>query len=302
MKSFAAALETSTGSKAEETTRRGASRNKRLTRALGILKRPDAWIPIVVVVAMVIVAIFPQWFTWRDPYRVNVSASLLPPSSEYWMGTDDYGRDIYTRLMYGTRYSLGMGAIVVAVSALVGLLLGGMAGFSGGWLDEVVMRFTDAVMGFPSLLFAMVISALLGASLSTAILATMVIWWPSYVRLVRGQVLSVINEAYVEAARSIGSSNFRILAQHVLPNSWSPIIVRGASDIGRTIIFVGALSFIGLGAEPPLPEWGTMLSEARGLILGAWWYVTFPGLAITLAVLVFGMLGDILEELLRPMS
>lgn len=275
--------------------------NKRLLRAKNVLRRLDGWAPLVVVFILLILAAAPQWFTWQDPYRVNISASLLPPSATHWMGTDDVGRDIYTRLVYGTRYSLGMGAIVVIVSSIVGLALGGAAGFFGKWVDESIMRFTDIVMGFPSLLFAMVISSLLGASLSTAIIATAVIWWPSYVRLVRGQVLSVVNEVYIEAARSVGMSNWRIVSAHVLPNSWSPILARAATDIGRTIIFVGSLSFIGLGAEPPLPEWGTMLSEARVLILGAWWYITFPGIAITLTVLSFGMLGDTLDEILRPL-
>lgn len=278
------------------------SSRRHLRRRLRRLAHLDAAISLLVMVLILVCLAFPQAITSYDPYKIDISSTLQPPSTEHWMGTDDFGRDIYTRVVYGTRYSLAMGFVVVVSSSLIGLLLGGAAGFFGGWVDEVIMRFTDLAMGFPALLFAMVITAAIGASLNTAIIAATAVWWPSYVRLLRGQVLSVKSEPYIEAARSLGASNRRIIGYHILPNSWAPIIVRGTMDLGRAVIFVGTLSFIGLGAQPPIPEWGTILAEARSFILGAWWYITFPGLAIFFAVFAFSLLGDIVDEILRPGS
>ena len=277
-------------------------RRRRLERILRRVLRIDGILSLTIVTIILICLIGAQFITTYDPYAVDLKAILKPPSREHWMGSDDYGRDIFTRVVYGTRYSLAMGFVVTLISTAVGVVLGGSAGFFGGRVDEVIMRFTDMVMGFPALLFAMVVAAVLGSSLTNAIIAASAVWWPSYVRLLRGQVLSVKNEIYVEAARSIGASTRRILFRHILPNSWAPIVVRGTMDLGRAVIFTGALSFIGLGARPPIPEWGTMLAEARWYILGSWWYITFPGLAIFSSVFAFSLLGDIADEILRPSS
>ena len=277
-------------------------RRRRLERILRRVLRIDGILSLTIVTIILICLVGTQFITTYDPYVVDLKAIFKPPSREHWMGSDDYGRDIFTRVVYGTRYSLAMGFVVTLISTAVGVVLGGSAGFFGGRVDEVIMRFTDMVMGFPALLFAMVIAAVLGASLPNAIIAASAVWWPSYVRLLRGQVLSVKNETYVEAARSIGASTRRILFRHILPNSWAPIVVRGTMDLGRAVIFTGALSFIGLGARPPIPEWGTMLAEARWYILGSWWYITFPGLAIFSSVFAFSLLGDIADEILRPSS
>jgi peptide/nickel transport system permease protein len=274
-------------------------RQRELVRLLRRLGRIDGIIALMLVALILICLVGAPVITRYDPYVVDITAISRPPSAQHWMGTDEYGRDIYTRVVYGTRYSLATGLAVSLISTIIGLVLGGVAGFFGGRVDEIIMRFTDMVMGFPGLLFAMVIAAVLGSGLTTAIMAACAIWWPSYVRLMRGQVLSVKNELFVEAALSVGASTRRILLRHILPNSWAPIIVRNTMDLGRAVIFTGTLSFIGLGAEPPMPEWGTMLAEARSFILSSWWYITFPGLAIFATVFAFSLLGDIVDEMLR---
>lgn len=275
-------------------------RSRKLDKLLRRIVRIDGFFAVTIIFVIVVCVIAAPWITRYDPYVVDTGAIFRRPSGDHWMGTDEYGRDIFTRVVYGARYSLAMGIAVSVISTVVGLILGGSAGFFGGRTDEVIMRFTDMVMGFPALLFAMVIAAVLGSSLTNAIIAACAVWWPSYVRLLRGQVLAVKNELYIEAARSLGASTSRIILRHILPNSWAPILVRNTMDIGRAVIFTGTLSFIGLGAAPPIPEWGTMLAEARSFILSSWWYVAFPGLAIFAAVFGFSLLGDIADEILRP--
>jgi peptide/nickel transport system permease protein len=272
-------------------------RARRLSRRI---RRPDAILGMIILATLLLCLAMPNWVTRYDPFSVDVAAALRPPTLDHWMGTDQFGRDVYTRVVYGVRYSLLMALVVVASSTLLGLLLGGAAGFLGGRVDEIVGRVTDLVMGVPGLLFAMLIAGILGPSLSNTVIAASAIWWPSYVRVLRSEVLACKNELYVEAARSVGASNPRIIVRHILPNSWAPLIVRATMDVGRAVIFVGSLSFIGLGAQPPLPEWGTMLADARSFILGAWWYITFPGLAILVTVVGFSLLGDVADELMRP--
>lgn len=267
-----------------------------LARFLRRCSQFDGMMAVVIVVVLLAFVFGARWIAPYDPYSVNLSLANQPPSWNHIMGTDDYGRDLFSRIVYGARYSLAMGFIVTTTSTIIGLVLGSIAGFSGGRVDEVLMRFTDMVMGFPALLFAMIVAAVLGANLTNTIIAAAVVWWPTYVRLVRGQVLARKNELYVEAARSIGVATPMVLARHILPNSWSPVLVQGTMDLGRAVIFTGSLSFIGLGAAPPMPEWGAMLAEARWLILDSWWYVAFPGLAIFASVFAFSILGDVFED------
>ena len=292
---------TTSGTKAiDGTLPQRNARSPQLARLLRRLRGADALVGIAIVLATFACLVGADWIARHDPYEVDLSIALKPPSEAHWMGTDQFGRDMFARIVHGARYSVLMGLIVVASSTVIGVLLGSLAGFFGGWLDELIMRITDLMMGFPPLLFAMLVSAVLGATLTNAIIAAAAIWWPSYVRLMRGQVLSTRNELYVEASRSIGATNGRLIWRHVFPNSWGPIIVRGTMDVGRAVIFVGALSFIGLGAQPPLPEWGTTLAEARSFIIGAWWYVTFPGLAIFLTVFSYVMTGEAMRDALDP--
>ncbi len=276
----------------------GLRRRRPWLRALR--PRVDTVIASVIVLGLFVSLIGAKVIATHDPYALDVFNKNEPPNWTHLMGTDDFGRDIFSRVVYGTRYSLLMGFVVTLTSTVIGVLLGGIAGFWEGPSGELVMRFTDLVMGFPALLLAMAIAAILGSNLVNAIIATSAVWWPPYVRLIRGQILSVKHEAYVEAARAFGATDLRILLRHVLPNSWAPLNVRMTMDLGRAVIFTSSLSFIGLGAHPPIPEWGTMLAEARKFILGAWWYPTFPGLAIALTVLAFSLWGDIVDEILRP--
>jgi len=235
-----------------------------------------------------------------DPIAMMPDLRLQPPSLAHWMGTDDGGRDILSRIIFGTRSSLLTALGILAVASVTGTAIGLAAGYFGGWVDEILMRITDMFLAFPALVLAMGLAATLGPSLFNAMLATAVVWWPWYARLVRGQALHLKQEAFVEAARVSGASALRIAFHHILRNCLTPIIVQMSLDIGYAILTLASLSFIGLGAQPPTPEWGSMVSVGRDYFLDQWWMVTFPGLAIFLAVMAFNLLGDGLQEALSP--
>lgn len=235
-----------------------------------------------------------------DPVKIDTSALLLPPSLAHPFGTDNLGRDLLSRVFYGGQVSLFAGLSVVGMASVLGTLLGTFSGYIGGRIDELVMRTGDMFLSFPSLVLAMAIVAALGPGLNNALVAMAIVWWPSYARLVRGQVLSVRETAYIEAARSLGASHVRIVLGHILPNSLAPILIQMTSDVGRAILTTASLSFVGLGARPPSPEWGALIAGGRQFILDQWWYPTFPGLAIFVTVLGFGLLGDGLRDVLDP--
>jgi peptide/nickel transport system permease protein len=245
-------------------------------------------------------AIFAPWIAPYDPDGFNAAAKFLPPSAHHLFGTDDVGRDIFSRVLYGARYSLTAGIVILAIAATVGTVVGLVAGYAGGLLDEVLMRITDMFLAFPALILAMCVAAALGPSLTNAIVATAAVWWPWYARLVRGQVLQLRNETFVSAARLAGARRGRILFRHILPNCTTPIIVQMSLDLGYAILTLAALSFIGLGAQAPTPEWGSMIAVGRDFYLTQWWYVTFPGIAIFIAVLGANLVGDGLQEALSP--
>ena len=232
--------------------------------------------------------------------EVNPQDKLMPPSGEYFFGTDELGRDIFSRVLYGTRISLTTALIAVAISLVVGVILGAIAGTLGGFFDELIMRITDIFLSFPPLLLAIAIAAVLGPSLRNAMLAIAVSWWPWYTRLVRGQAISIKERPFVKAAEAIGTSRWTIIFRHVIPNCISPVIVQASMDMGGVILTISSLSFLGLGAQAPTPEWGLMISTSRNYFLNAWWYSIFPGLAIFITVLVFNLLGDGLREILDP--
>jgi peptide/nickel transport system permease protein len=235
-----------------------------------------------------------------DPLAMAPANRLLPPSSGHWLGTDDGGRDILSRIIFGTRSSLLAALGILALASALGTVIGLVAGSSGGWIDEILMRITDMFLAFPALVLAMGLAATLGPSLLNAIIATALVWWPWYARLVRGQTLQLKHEAFVEAARIAGASRYRIALHHILRNCLTPIIVQMSLDIGYAILTLASLSFIGLGAQPPTPEWGSMVSVGRDYFLDQWWMVTFPGLTIFLSVMAFNLLGDGLQEALSP--
>jgi len=236
----------------------------------------------------------------HDPLAMDPSNRLAAPSALHWFGTDDGGRDILARVVYGTRSSLLTALGILSLASVIGTSIGLAAGSFGGWVDETLMRITDMFLAFPALVLAMGLAAALGPSLFNAMLATAVVWWPWYARLVRGQALHLKNEAFVEAARVAGASGLRIAVRHILRNCLTPIIVQMSLDIGYAILTLSSLSFIGLGAQAPTPEWGSMVSIGRDYFLDQWWIVTFPGLAIFLSVMAFNLLGDGLQEALSP--
>lgn len=245
-------------------------------------------------------AIFSPWIVPVDPLAMDPAVRLAPPSAAHWFGTDNGGRDVFSRVAVGARYSLIASLAILFIATFVGSLIGLVSGYFGGLVDELLMRITDMFLAFPALVLAMGAAAALGPSLLNAILAIALVWWPWYARLVRGQTLAIKNQLFVEAARAVGASGPRIAIKHILRNCWSPIIVQMSLDLGYAVLTLAGLSFIGLGAQPPTPEWGTMISLGRDYFLEQWWIVTFPGLAIFMAVMAFNLLGDGLQESLTP--
>jgi peptide/nickel transport system permease protein len=236
----------------------------------------------------------------EDVYSTHIENKLHPPSSEHIMGTDDLGRDVFSRVVYATRISVSTALIAVAVALIIGIPLGAMAGAFGGWVDNVIMRITDVFLSFPPLLLAIALVALLGSGLRNAIIAIVVSWWPWYTRLVRGQAISIKERKFVQAAETIGTSKTKIIFKHIIPNCISPVIVQASMDIGGVIMTVASLSFLSLGAQQPTPEWGLMISEGRAFFPDKWWCCIFPGIAIFLTVLCFNLLGDAIREILDP--
>lgn len=231
---------------------------------------------------------------------VHVRDRLLPPGPEHYFGTDDMGRDVFSRVIVGSRYSLMSGVVVLAIAITIGVTLGAIAGYFGGRVNTVIMRFTDVFFTIPALILALAISAALGRGLIVAMAAIALVWWPGYCRLTQGEVLSIKEKDYVEAARGLGASHRRITLQYILPNCFSPIIVKASLDMGFAILTTAALGFIGVGAQPPIPDWGVMVSKGRSYLPDYWWYSTFPGLAIFIVVLGFNLLGDGLRDIFDP--
>lgn len=260
-------------------------------------------IALYLVFALVLIAIFAP-VVLPSVQEINEQAdaafTLQAPSSQHLFGTDELGRDIFLRTLIGTRVSLGTAVICVAISVVVGVILGATAGYFGGVVDDIIMRITDMFLSFPSLLLAMAVAAILGPSLQNAIIAIVISWWPSYTRIVRGQAVSVKERQFVKAAKAIGTPNFKIITSHVIPNCLAPVIVQVSMDLGNVIMTLASLSFLGLGAQAPTPEWGLMVSTSRNYFLNAWWYSIFPGLAIFVTVLAFNLVGDGLREILDP--
>ncbi|MDM0054803.1 ABC transporter permease subunit [Variovorax fucosicus] len=261
---------------------------------------------LVVIALLLVVAVFAPWIAPHAPNETDSAAFLRPPawqeggSAQFLLGTDAIGRDILSRLMYGARLSLSIGIAVVAISVVVGIALGLIAGFFRGVIEIAIMRLMDIVLTLPSLLLAIVIVAILGPGLINAMLAVAIVVLPHYVRITRAAVITEVSRDYVTAARISGAGLLRLMFHEVLPNCAAPLIVQASLGVSTAILDAAALGFLGLGAQPPSPEWGTMLADAREFVLRAWWVVTFPGLAILMAVLAFNLLGDGLRDALDP--
>jgi peptide/nickel transport system permease protein len=258
---------------------------------------------VVIVGLFLFMALFGELLAPHDPYAQDITGSkLLAPSTAHWMGTDELGRDVLSRIMTGTKTSLEVAVVVLSFAVVFGTLVGAVSGYLGGLVDEVLMRFTDMFLAFPALVLAIAIAASLGRELKYTMIAVSTVFWPWYARLIRAQVLSIKEREYIEAARSIGMPTSRLLRRHILPNAISVVIIQVTLDIGYAVLITSSLSFIGLGAQPPSPEWGTMMASARNYFRDAWWYTTFPGLALTLTVFAFNVLGDGLQDALDPRS
>ena len=264
------------------------------------VRNRTAVLGLVIVIVMTLTAILAPWFAPQDPELQIYADTLQPPSTKYLLGTDDLGRDILSRIIFGARASLPVGTISMAVSSVIGVLLGLLAGYYGGRIDTVIMRIMDAVLAFPTLLLAIFLVAILKPSLQNAMLAIVIVSIPSFARVTRANVLSIKETEYIEASRAIGAGDWRIMMGHVLPNVMSPIIVQVSLGIGRAILIEASLSFLGLGVQPPTPAWGSMVNNGRQFITMAWWMTTFPGLAIFLTVLAFNFIGDGLREAFDP--
>jgi len=257
---------------------------------------------VIVTLLLVLALIGPEIVPWPQHVvgGVATGSRFQPPSQTHWFGTNELGQDVFSLTVAATRVSLLAGLAVVVAGTLIGGLIGGIAGFAGGWVDEVLMRFTDLMLTIPSLILAMAIAAALGPGLANMVIAISLSWWPGYARLVRGEVLARKEETYVLAARAIGASAPRLLFRHVMPNIVSPVIVKMSLDTGFAILTVAALGFIGIGVRPPTPEWGMLLANARNYMPDFWWTAIFPGAAIFLAVYGFNLLGDGLRDVLDP--
>ena len=225
---------------------------------------------------------------------------LHPPSAQHWFGTDQVGRDVLSRVIYGARVSPLIAVLVLAIASAVGIPLGVVAGYFGGWVDEAIMRVTDIFLAFPPLLLALALASVLPANLTTVTIAIAATWWPWYTRLIRGQAASVAGRPYIDSCRALGIPRRRIILRHILPNSITPLIVQVSLDVGGVILTASALSFLGLGAQDPTPDWGLMVAEGQNYFTTAWWVVTFPGLAILFTAFAFTLLGDGLRDLLDP--
>lgn len=255
-----------------------------------------------IVLVMLFIGLAAPLLSPYDPVAIDIVNKLQAPSTAHWFGTDEIGRDIFSRVLYGCRISIQVGLYIVLIAAVVGTIVGSISGYQGGLLDHMLMTLTDILLSFPSLVLAMALAAALGPSLYNTMLAVAIVKIPVYVRLVRGQVLSLKEQSYVKAAQTFGASRAWILSRHIIPNSLAPVLIQITLGIGEAILTASSLSFIGLGAQPPTPEWGAMISTARIYALDQWWYVAFPGIAIFITVVGFNLLGDGIRDLMDPRS
>ena len=260
-------------------------------------------IGLVMLIFILIVAVFAPLIA---PYpgdatgTTNVTERLEPPSPEHIFGTDKVGRDIFSRVVMGTGLALQIGTIIILLATTIGVTIGAVAGYSGGWVDDILMRITDIFLTVPALVLAIAISAALGKGILNTMLGISLVWWPGFARLTRSLVLSLREEPFVEAAYGIGAGHMRIIFLHILPNAISPIIIKMTTDFGFAVLTAAALGFIGLGAQPPTPEWGAMINDGRRFFPDEWWIATFPGLAIWLMVFSWNLIGDGLRDVLDP--
>lgn len=272
----------------------------RLATSLRFLRRnPLVLLGLAIFLAWLFISVAAPWIAPYDPLKQDIVARLQPPSPEHWFGTDQLGRDVFSRVLYGGRLSLPAGILVIVVAGVIGTLMGALAGFIGGWFDEGTMRLTEVFMAFPTIILAMAIAAALGPSLVNAVIAMVVVWWPNYARIVRSLVISVKSQEYVEAAHALGAPRGRVLWRTVLPNCLAPAVVLATIDLGNAILVFAGLSFLGLGPDPTTPEWGRMVADGIQYF-DQWWIAAFAGLAIFTVVMAFNFVGDGIRDALDP--
>lgn len=250
-------------------------------------------------IPFVLWALAPGVFAPYGPLEINVLDRNQPPSPEHWFGTDALGRDVFSRVVHGARVSVSTSIATILIVALVGTAVGLLAGYLGGWVDAAVMRFVDLLLAFPSLLLAIAVAAAAGPGILNSMLAIAAVWWPIYARLVRGVALQAKSRPYVEAATALGGTGSYIVRRHILPNTYSVVLVRMTLDLGYVVLLLAGLGFIGLGERPPFPEWGAMLNEGRLRVLSYWWPAVFPGAALSILIIGFSFLGDGLVDRLN---
>ncbi|TPK67742.1 ABC transporter permease [Mesorhizobium sp. B2-4-19] len=262
-----------------------------------------AFVGLLIIIALLVIAAFAGVLAPYSPTFGDLkNARLLAPSAEHWFGTDDLGRDILSRILYGSRWTLYVVILVAIIAAPIGLLVGTVAGYAGGWTDAILMRITDIFLAFPKLVLALAFVAALGPGIENAVLAIAITSWPPYARIARAETLTVRNSDYIKAVQLMGASPFRIVLRHIMPLCISSLIVRVTLDMAGIILTAAGLGFLGLGAQPPLPEWGTMIASGRRFILDQWWVAGAPGFAILIVSLGFNLLGDGLRDALDPRS
>jgi peptide/nickel transport system permease protein len=266
----------------------------------GIRQQPLLVVSGLLVLVLAVATIAPDLITDRPISGLTMKDAFKSPSWTHPFGTDEAGRDIFTRVIHGTRYSLGMAFSIVVIAAIVGTIYGAVSGFIGGWGDELMMRIVDIFLAFPTFVLAMAIAAAAGRGMRSVVIALSIIWWPGYARMIRGMVLGLKQNVWVEAARALGAPTHRLIFRHILPFTLAQLNVRVTVEIGYALVAVTSLSFIGLGAERPTPEWGLLIADGRRYVTGAWWYPIFPGVAIYVATTIFSLFGDALSERIRP--
>jgi peptide/nickel transport system permease protein len=281
-------------------SRRQAAWGRRYRMWREFARNPVAMAGLILAVLLFVVALAAPLLATHDPGAQDLADRLAKPSVAHWFGTDELGRDVYSRVMYGARITLGMVAAVVVVVAPLGLAVGCMAGYFGGWADRVLMRVTDVFLAFPRLILALAFVAAIRPGITSTVAAIALTAWPPYARLARAETLTIRNADFIGAVRLTGASSFRIILRHVAPLCLSSLIVRVTLDMSSIILTAAALGFLGMGVQPPSPEWGAMIATARRFILDQWWVPTIPGVAIFLASLAFNLLGDGLRDVLDP--
>ncbi|WP_444464654.1 nickel transporter permease [Rhodobacter capsulatus] len=270
---------------------------------LRLRRNPLAMLGLFIIAALCLMAAAAPLFATQDPFAQNLAERLLPPGTPgHWLGTDDFGRDIWSRIVHGARITLSIVALVAVTAPLIGLLIGTVAGYFGGWVDTVLMRITDIFLAFPRLILALALVAVLGPGVQNAVLAIALTAWPPYARVARAETLTVRNSDYIAAVRLQGAGPGRIIWGHVVPMCLPSVIIRVTLDMAGVILIAAGLGFLGLGVQPPLPEWGLMISSGRKFLFEQWWVATMPGLAIFTVSLGFNLLGDGLRDVLDPRS